>query len=61
MQGIKIGNWDHKISLFADVILFQKQLDTCKPAMLALIDLFHKLSGYKINASKSALTALDGV
>ena len=60
IQGIRIGNEEHKIALFAnDVILFLKHLDTSIPALLDMIKTFSKASGYKINASKSSLMLLN--
>lgn len=61
LKGIKIGQIEHKIALFADdVILFLKHLlDTSTPALFDLISTYGKKSGYKINNSKSSILDLN--
>lgn len=60
MQGIFIGQVKHKITLYADDIVFflqQPFVDSLK-ALLQVIQLFTLDSGYKINQQKSALMDL---
>lgn len=55
-EGITISGFEHKISLFADnVILFLKELDKSIPALLHVIEIFGKISGYQINNSQSSI------
>lgn len=50
----------HKIALFADnVILFLKKLDSTIPALIQIIETFGKISGYRINNSKSSVMLLN--
>jgi len=58
---IRIRQIEHKISLFADdVILFLKHLDTSIPVLLDL-NTFRKISGCKINNSKSSILYLNEI
>lgn len=51
---MSVGSKTHKISLYADdVLLFLTNPDLSIPAVWDLISCFSKISGYKINFSKS--------
>lgn len=52
--GIELGQRSHKLMLYADdILLFVSQPDRSLPALLKLVDLFSKISGYKVNWGKS--------
>lgn len=60
ITGITIGKKDHRISLFADdVIFFLTKLKSSIPNLMTLIENFGEFSGYKINNSKSVLLFLN--
>lgn len=54
ISGIKLGNTEYRISLYADdVILFITKPETSIPTLLSIINQFGQISGYKINYDKS--------
>ncbi|KAJ0061406.1 hypothetical protein NL108_018634 [Boleophthalmus pectinirostris] len=54
IRGIKVDKYTHKIMLFADDILWiTSDPHISVPALLETIECFSKLSGYKVNWSKS--------
>lgn len=56
LSGITIGGIDHRISLYADdIIFFLTNLKNCVSNLIGLIESFGGFSGYKINNSKSVL------
>lgn len=60
IKGIEMFGSEHKIALFADdVILFLKKLDSTIPALIQIIETFGKISGYRINNSKSSVMLLN--
>lgn len=55
-------DYEHKISLYADdVLIFISNLETSIPALLNIIELFSKFSGYKINLAKSEAMPLGSL
>ncbi len=60
IKGMKIGERDHRISLFADdIVLFLTNLKNTIPALINIMGKFVRFSGYKINNSKSILLLLN--
>ncbi len=60
IKDMKIGERDHRISLFADdIVLFLTNLKNTIPALINIIGKFVRFSGYKINNSKSILLLLN--
>ena len=66
VKGIRMGEVQHKIALYADdILLFLSSPKTSIPAILTIFSDFSDISGYKINFSKSeamplgTLTNLD--
>jgi len=60
ISGIKIGELEHTISLFADdVVVYLSSLNTSIPILADLIKSFGEFSGYKVNSSKSAILFLN--
>ncbi len=59
ISGITIGSSEHSILLYADdIIIFSSNLKRSIPALLNLVEMFGKFSGYKIYNSKSVLLFL---
>ncbi len=59
ISGITIGSSEHRISLYADdIIILSSNLKRSIPALLNLIEMFGKFSGYKMYNSKSVLLFL---
>ncbi|KAG9283901.1 WD repeat-containing protein 3 isoform X1 [Astyanax mexicanus] len=60
IRGVTIGSCEHRISLFADdIILFLKNLTQSLPAFFNVIATFGKISGYKVNKTKSNIMFLN--
>jgi len=57
---IQLGSSVHSISLYADdTLLFLSDLQRSLPTALKVLDEFGKLSGFKINHSKTTLMPLN--
>lgn len=60
-MGINRGGHAHKVSLYADdLILYLSEPDSSVPKALDIISKFGKISGYKINLSKSIIFPING-
>ena len=55
IKGIQIRKEEVKLSLFADdmILYIENPKDATRKLLLELINEFHKVAGYKINAQKS--------
>ena len=60
ITGISIWQQEHRLALFADdVIIYLKNMEKSIPELLKLLEVFGKISGYKLNKSKSSITFLN--
>lgn len=60
ISGIKIGELEHTISLFADdIIIYLSNLNTSIPTLVDLIKIFGEFYGYRVNSSKSTILLLN--
>lgn len=60
ISGVRIGESEHMISLFADdIIMILSKLRTSNPTLVSLINSFGEFSGYKVNHSKSTILFLN--
>lgn len=59
VEGVCRGGIEHRISLYADDLLFVSNPLTSVPAVLKIFDGFGKLSGYKVNLNKSELFLIN--
>lgn len=60
LTGIKIGQVEHRLSLFADdIVLFLTNLEKSVLAVSNILQGFGYFSGYKINQKKSSLLFLN--
>ena len=60
LEGIKVGDVEHRIALYADdILLFCSNLKYTLPALLELIKVFGSFTGYKINDTKSAVMFMN--
>ena len=59
ITGVTIGEYEHRISLYADdIVLFQKNLAQSLPTLTKLLESFGSFSGYKVNNTKSKILFL---
>ena len=54
ITGVTIGNYEHRLGLFADdIAIFLRHLAQSLPTLIKLLDTFGSISGYKVNNTKS--------
>ncbi len=59
ITGVTIGDYEHRIGLFADdIVLFLKNLSQSLPTLTKLLESFGSFSGYKVNNTKSKILFL---
>ena len=61
IKGIQRAGLEHKVSLYADMLLYMSQPLSGLPKLMTLLTEFGKISGYKVNIQKSELMPIgDG-
>lgn len=56
IAGLTISQQEHRIALFVDdVIIFLENLKNSIPALLNLMNMFGRISGFKVSKDKSSL------
>ncbi len=62
IQGISRGDREHKLSLYADdLLLFIADPHNSLPHVMTALERFSRISGYKLNLSKSELFPINRV
>lgn len=60
LKGIKVGNEEHIIGLFADdVICYLEDPDTCLPILINQLEMFGFYSRYRLNLAKTQILTLN--
>ena len=60
IRGIKFGDSEHKLSLFADdILLFLTDQERSLPACMKTLKTFEEIAGFKINPSKSMILNIN--
>ena len=62
IKGVTAGHQEHKLFLYADdILLVSSNPETTVPIISSLIDRFTKISGYRINWTKSEVMPLSNI
>ena len=61
LSGVKLGDIEYRISLYADdILLFITNPENSIPTLILIINQFGQISGYKVNYNKSEALPLGG-
>ncbi len=58
ISGIRVGKTEHKLSLYADLLIYISNPNRSVPQMCEILNEYSKLSGYKLNFGKSEVMPL---
>lgn len=54
IEGVTIADQEHKLALYADdIILYIRNLERSLPTLMSAINMYSRMSGYKLNIQKS--------